>query len=437
MPFTVTMPKLSPTMEEGTIAKWHKQEGDYVEAGELLIEVATDKATVEHNAFDPGYLRKILISEGESAKTNQPIAVFTEEENESIEDYEPEGIGPKKVEKAQKPAQEKELKEEKKEASSEEKKELTQMAKPRFVPFPAPEKYEFPYEREKRFERQRSSPLARKLAAEKGLDISAVKGTGPNGRVMSRDLTKAPTLPAFQSGSSTTPKTSPGSFHEESLTPMRKAIAKRLQESKTFIPHFYVRTRVDADALVMIREQLKSAGAKITYNDFVIRASALALRQHPQVNSGFNTENDTLIRFDSIDISVAVTLQEGLITPIIRHADYKALSEISAESKYLAAKAREHKLLPEEFQGGSFTVSNMGMFEVTDFQAIINPPQSAILAVGAIHEEPVVKNGSIVVGKTLYITLSVDHRVIDGVAAAQFIQEIKHYLEHPALLMDI
>jgi pyruvate dehydrogenase E2 component (dihydrolipoamide acetyltransferase) len=231
------------------------------------------------------------------------------------------------------------------------------------------------------------------------------------------------------------PEIAPGTFEEEPLTPMRKAIARRLQESKTFIPHFYVSQEVNAEALESCHRQLKNGGLKVSFNDFAIRACALALREHPHVNSGFNSVNSTTIRFKTIDISVAVTLPEGLITPIVRHADYKNLGQISSEVKSLAERARHGKLQREDYVGGSFTVSNLGMFGVTDFSAIINPPQAAILAVSAIEEKAVVRSGMVVPGKTLMITLSCDHRVIDGVDAAKFVKTVQKYLENPSLLL--
>lgn len=432
MPFTVTMPKLSPTMEEGVIAKWHKKEGDKIEPGELLMEVSTDKATVEHNALDPGYLRKVLVQEGESAATNEPIAIFTENKDESLEGYEPEGVS------SSTPPQEKEAAPPEKEPIQEEKpkKQPSEgLPKPLFVPTPPLENYSFNFPREKTSSLTPASPLARKLAAEKRIDLSSVKGTGPKGRVMSRDLDLGQSTAHGTIHRNEMPELTPGTYEEEQLSPMRKVVGQRLQEAKTFIPHFYVRTEVDAEELFSLREQLKNEGIKFTYNDFVIKACSYILTKHPEINSGYNTQNDTLIRFKTIDISVAVTIDGGLITPIIRHADYKAVGEISAEMKTLAKKARDGKLEPHEYQGGSFTVSNMGMFDVTDFQAIINPPQAAILAVGAIQDRPVIKNHSVAPGKIMNLVLSVDHRVVDGVAAAKFLQDLKNILENPAVLV--
>jgi len=389
MTFIVTMPKLSPTMETGTIAKWHKKEGDQVAAGDLLLEVSTDKATVEHNALDPGYLRKILVQEGQEAAVNQPIALFTEKVDEPVsvpeETAHPQTGAPKPSQEASAPAA--------------------------ATPPPPPV--------EVKGERLLISPLARKLAKEQGINTTQIKGTGPGGRIVSRDLA--------QKGEMKT--------QEIALTPMRKVISQRLQQAKSTIPHFYVEQTIQADALVDFREQLSHLGTKVSYNDCVVKASALALREHPQVNSGFNASNQTLIQFGSIDISVAVSLPEGLITPIVFQADKKELQQISTEVRTLAVKAKENKLEPREFQGGSFTISNLGMFGITRFSAIINAPQACILAVGGIIDTPIIKNGAIVPGKVMTLTLSCDHRVVDGVAGAKFLKTLQNLLENPAHLL--
>lgn len=426
MPFTVTMPKLSPTMDEGTIAKWHKKEGEFVDAGDLLLEISTDKATVEHNALDPGWLRKVLIKEGESAIVNQPIAIFTEKKEESINGYQPEG----EMMKKEAPKATATVASEKQEAAP----AKTQMMQPTFAP-EAPLKEGFAFPREPMEGRAKASPLAKKLAKEKGLDLSSVEGTGPNKRIMSRDLDLAQTKGKVSFAHREVPSEPAGSYEEEALTPMRKVIAQRMQEAKTFIPHIYVTQEVNAIPFVQIREQLAQGDLSISFNDLFIRACALALREHPMVNSGFHSGNHTIIRFKTIDISVAVNVPAGLITPIIRHADYKSVGEISVEIRELARRAKEGKLEAHEYRGGSFTLSNMGMYGITDFQAIINPPQAAILAVGGIQEKPVVKDGEIAVGKTVFLTLSVDHRVVDGAAASFFLKTLKIYIENPALLL--
>lgn len=426
MPFTVTMPKLSPTMEEGTIAKWHKKVGDKVLSGDVLVEVATDKATVEYNALDTGYLRKILVNEGGPAIVNQPIAIFTEKANESIEGYKPEGAMPTAAVKAAP---------EKKAESLVAAAPTVSMQQPAFTPEAPLANYEFEFPTGGPASRVPASPLAKKLAREKGLDLHTVKGSGPGGRVTSKDLDLAQPDQTVSFGKRDMPQIAPGSYEEKALSPMRKVIAQRLQQAKTYIPHIYVRQEIDAVPLFEAREQLKKGNLKITYNDFVIRAVALALRDFPVANSGFDSVNQAIIQFQTIDISVAVSVEGGLITPIIRHADYKNLGEISVEVKELAVRARAGKLKPEEYKGGSFTISNLGMFGVTDFAAIINPPQSCILAVGGIEDAPCVKNGVVVAGKRMNLVLSADHRSVDGAEAAQFLKAVQKYLESPALLL--
>lgn len=427
MPFTLTMPKLSPTMEEGTIAKWRKKEGDFVKAGEVIFEVATDKATVEHAVLDSGYLRKILVKDGGSAIVNQAVAIFTEKKDESIEGYKPEGDVPKTAAAAAP-----------KESAPTAKAAPTTVAgpaQPAFRPEPPLKGYHFTRSTAAMEAHVPASPLAKKLAKEKGIDLTTVKGTGPGHRIVSRDLELGqPNLPVTF-GRHEAPSVTPGTFEEEALTPMRKTIASRLQAAKQFIPHFYVTMDIKCEKLLDLREQLKELGLRVSVNDLVIRAAALALREHPEINSGFDTEQQKTIRYKTIDISVAVTIPDGLITPIVRHADYKNVGEISAEVKMLASKAKEGKLAREEYAGGSFTISNLGMYGVTDFVAIINPPQAAILAVSAILDKPVVQDGQVVPGKLMSLTLSADHRVIDGVAASLFLKTIQRFLEQPAGLL--
>lgn len=431
MPFTVTLPKLSPTMESGSIVKWHKAVGDHVDADEMILEIATDKATVEYNALDAGWLRKILVKEGEEASVNQPIAIFTEEKNESIEGYQ---VPQRKEENAEDVhvvsednSPSKIVKEPKTVGSG--------IVQPTFIPEPPLQDYQFDKPSGAVENRVLASPLAKKIAKEQGLDLTTVKGSGPNERIMSRDLERAQRTGVAAFGHRDMPRDVPGTYEEESLTPIRKVIGQRLQEAKMFVPHFYVRQTIDAMPLLMMRNQLSTFETKASFNDYIVRACALALREHPEINSGFNSTNQTILRFKTIDISVAVTVNGGLITPIIRHADYKNVGEISLEIKALAKRAKDGKLEAHEYKGGSFTVSNLGMYGVTDFQAIINPPQAAILAVSGILDAPVVKNGEVVAGKTMNLTLSADHRVIDGVAAAQFLKTLQKYLENPAILL--
>lgn len=433
MPFTLTMPKLSPTMEGGTIVKWHKKEGDTVKGDDLLFEVTTDKATVEYHALDGGFLRKILIHENEEALVNQALAIFTEEKDESIEGYEPEKIREEKKETES-------FKEEvisegepliNESVSSAKEKGIVQ---PIFPVEPPLESYSFEFETSMKSHRL-VSPLAKKLARDKRLDLTTVKGSGPNGRVMSRDLDLAKSDAAPPLYTHQTPTQIPGSYDEETMSPMRKVIGQKLQASKTFIPHFYVQQDIDVLPMIESREQLKVNGVKVTFNDFVMRATALALREHPVVNSGFDNVKNVIVRFKTIDIALAVSIEGGLMTPILRHVDYKTLREISVEVKHLVSVAKEGKLKAHEYRGGSFTVSNLGMFGIHDFQAVINPPQVSILAIGGVRECPVIKNGQIVPGKRMMVSLSSDHRVVDGADAAKFLKTFQKLLENPAILL--
>lgn len=431
MPFTLTMPKLSPTMEEGTITKWVTKEGDKIRAGDILFEVATDKATVEHAALDDGFLRKILIQNGGEATVGQPIAIFSLEQTEDISSYQPEGIAPQREEKE---PEEKAVVQEEKPVQEKIEVRSTPMQQPGFAPEPPLENYVFPFPCSKNGATA-ASPYAKKLAEEKGIDLSTIKGTGPRGRIESRDLALAPATGSLFFGRKESLDLPPGSYEEESLTPMRKAIATRLQQAKSFIPHFYVTHTIQAEPIIALREQLKMGGVKITVNDLIVRATALALREHPVINSGFNSVSQKIIRFKTIDISIAVTVAEGLITPIVRQADYKNLGQISAEIRQLAEKAKAGKLAREEYVGGSFSISNLGMFGISSFRGIVNPPQGAILCVGGIEEKAVVRQGVVVPGKEITLSLSADHRVIDGSDGAKFLKSLQTLLENPALLL--
>ncbi|MDR3623771.1 MAG: dihydrolipoamide acetyltransferase family protein [Chlamydiales bacterium] len=431
MPFTFTMPKLSPTMTEGTIAKWLKKEGEFIEANEVFVEIATDKATVEHAALDEGWLRKILVQAGDEVPVNQSVAIFTEKKDESIEGYVPEGIAPVKNGSV---TTEKEsltsiIKENKPQPTTAAFKETLFAIEP-------PIDVEGPWSTsidEKG--RVKASPLARKLAKEKNLDLATATATGPGGRVTSKDLATAQMDAGAVFGSNKHPDIPSGTYEEEKLSPLRKVLAERLQQAKMFVPHFYVGVEIDVSALVALRDQLKNHDIKVTYNDLILKAAALVLRKHPGINSGFNAANNTIVRFKTIDISVAVSFEGGLITPIVRHADFKNVGQIASEVKFLADKARNGKLQPHEYKGGSFTISNLGMFGVDTFTAIVNPPQAAILAVGGIMDKPVVKAGAVVPGKLLNLILSADHRVIDGSASAAFLKELQHVLENPSILL--
>ncbi|MGR3973985.1 MAG: dihydrolipoamide acetyltransferase family protein [Candidatus Rhabdochlamydia sp.] len=430
MPFTLTMPKLSPTMEEGVIVKWCKQENDFIAIGDTLFEIATDKATVEHASLDEGYLRQILIFQGESAQVNQAVAILTETLQESIAGYAPQGILPQVKEVSSGAVgQEKEAEEVKAILTP----SVGSLAQPVFKPEEPLASYTF--YRHQPSSRVAASPLAKKLAKDKGIDLTTVRGTGPLNRILSRDLDQGqPDLPVTF-GRIESPQDLPGSFEEEGLSPMRKTIASRLQAAKTFIPHFYVSVEIRCEKLLAIKDQLKVMGLKVSVNDLIMRAAALTLREHPKVNSGFDSEHNKIIRFKTIDIAIAVSIPDGLITPIIRHADFKNVGELAKELRKLALLAKEGKLSREEYMGGSFTLSNLGMHEVSDFIAVINPPQAAILAISSILSKPVVENDLVVPGKMMTLTLSADHRVIDGVDAALFLKTLKKYLENPAALL--
>jgi pyruvate dehydrogenase E2 component (dihydrolipoamide acetyltransferase) len=416
MPFFLNMPKLSPTMEVGTLAKWHKKVGEFVEVDELILEIATDKATLEYNALEEGFLRKILAKEGETVKVNDPIAIFTETKEESIENF-----NVPKVEEI--PVIE--------EKTEEVQKVVVQKNQVHFAPQPPLENYRFKEERLS----LKASPLAKKMAKENGLDLTSVKGSGPGGRVIAKDLETAAKSSTLNFNRKELPDVAPGTYEEEPLTPMQKVMGQRLQDAKSFIPHFYVTVTLDVKPLITMREELSAMGIKLSINDFIVRATALALRESPTINSGYHAKNETIVRFKTVDIAIAVSLKEGLITPIVRHADYRSVQEISQEIRSLALRAKEGKLLPEEYQGGSFTISNLGMYGVSAFAAIINPPQAAILAVSAILDAPVLKEGQVVAGKIMHLTLSSDHRVIDGVAAAKFLSLLKKYLQAPSILL--
>ncbi len=430
MPFTLTMPKLSPTMEEGTIVKWKKKVGDFIKADDVVFEVATDKATVEHTALDDGFLRVILIPEGKEARVNQAIAVLTATKDEDVSSYKPEGLI-----MIEKPALVAAVKQEAGEERQSTVSSAPAPSQPSFVPEAPLKEFEFPFPIGPEGTHVKASPYAKKLAQEKGIDLSTVKGSGPHQRILARDIPLGQTGGIVAFGSREMPTLPPGSYEEESLSPMRKVIAQRLQQSKSWIPHFYVSQEMNAEGMITVREQLKAGGIKITFNDLVIRATALALKEHPEVNSGFNSVSGSIIRFKTIDISVAVSVEAGLITPIIRHADYKNLGQISVEVRALAEKAKTNKLQREEYVGGSFTISNLGMFGISEFNGIINPPQAGILCVGGIEDKAVVREGQVVPGKVITFTLSADHRVIDGADGARFMKTLQRFIENPSLLL--
>ncbi len=429
MPIEILMPALSPTMEEGTLAKWLVKEGDSVSSGDLLAEIETDKATMEFEAVDEGVVGKILIAEGsEGVKVNEVIAVLLED-GESADD-----IGT-----ASAPAP-------KTEAAPEAKAEPDAPASA--TPAPAAPKADG--------KRIFASPLARRIAAQKGLDLSAIKGTGPHGRIVKADVEKAEAAPAAkpQAAASAAPAgtamaSGPSSdtvakmyadreYEEVALDGMRKTIAARLTEAKQSVPHFYLRRDIELDALLAFRSQLNKTleprGIKLSVNDFIIKACALALQQVPDANAVW--AGDKMLSLKPSDVAVAVAIEGGLFTPVLKDADMKSLSALSTEMKDLAARARERKLAPHEYQGGSFAISNLGMFGIDNFDAIINPPHAAILAVGAGAKKPIVgTDGEIKVATVMSTTLSVDHRVIDGALGANLLNAIKDNLENPMAML--
>ncbi|MBF5051242.1 Dihydrolipoyllysine-residue acetyltransferase component of pyruvate dehydrogenase complex [Candidatus Clavichlamydia salmonicola] len=417
----IKVPKLSPTMTSGTVVKWHKNISDFIASGELIAEIATDKATVEYHAFDEGFLRHQFVKVNETMKIGDPFFILSETTNEDFS-----------LEVFIKPQETITLSEKEILSPSAEKSIPTPSYVPvSFSPEPPLEKYSFPYSGTT----SHASPAARYFAKQNNLDLYDLKGSGPGGRVILQDLKHAKPISLLKFGNKKLPTILPGTFVELPLSPMQKIIAERLQSSKTHIPHFYIKQTVNASPLTSLITQLKTASIKLSINDFIVKATALSLRDHPDMNAGFNAKNETLISFQTIDIAIAVAIPEGLITPIVRHADYKNVSDISIEIKTLAEKAKQGKLQPEEFKGGSFSISNLGMTGISEFSAIINPPQAAILAIGSIEDRPCIENGSIKIGKEMILTLSIDHRVVNGKAAALFLKTVQKYLENPALLL--
>jgi pyruvate dehydrogenase E2 component (dihydrolipoamide acetyltransferase) len=434
MPINVLMPALSPTMTEGKLARWLKKEGDAVKSGQVLCEIETDKATMEVEAVDEGTLGKILVAAGtEGVKVNAPIAVILEEGESAASAAAPAPASAPAPAVAAAPAP---------------------AAAPSARPVAAPVADAG---------RVFASPLARRMAEQAGLDISAIRGSGPNGRIVKADIDAAraggqagrkPAAAAATAAPSAAPAAAalaPAAVSAASLaaigphklvplSSMRRVIARRLTESKQQVPHFYLTVDCVIDRLLAGRAALnakspeKGPGAfKLSVNDFVIKAVAVALRQVPAANASYS--DDGILMWDAVDVSVAVAIPGGLITPIIRKADAKGLAQISNEMKDLAARAKDGKLKPEEFQGGGFSISNLGMFGIKEFGAVINPPQGAILAVGAGEQRPVVKDGALAIATVMSCTLSVDHRVIDGAVGAEFLAAFKRIVEDPLAML--
>ena len=425
MATNILMPALSPTMTEGTLTKWLKAEGDKIRAGDVIAEIETDKATMEVEAVDDGVLGKILVADGtEGVKVNAPIAVLIEPGEAVSASAAPPPAQPA----AAKPSP------------------AVALPAPAVAPAPvAPAVNGHAPESDRVF----ASPLARRMAKQAGIDLSGIKGSGPGGRIVKADieatqtgrtqLAAAPARALSQTPAApAAPITAPHRLVPNSS--MRKVIARRLAESKQTVPHFYVTMDIEIDALLKLRADLNAKSPKdgpgafkLSVNDLVIKAAAITLKRIPMVNASWTDAN--IVVFDDVDISIAVSIPDGLITPIVRRADQKGLAAISNEMKDLAARAKTGKLKPEEFQGGGFSISNMGMYGVTSFSAIINPPQAAILAVAAGQQRPVVKGGQLAIATVMTCTLSVDHRVVDGALGAEWMAAFKSVVEDPLSLM--
>ena len=448
------MPALSPTMTEGNIARWLKKEGDEVHSGDIIAEIETDKATMEYEAVDEGRIGKIIVPEGaQGIKVNQPIAVLLEEGEDpsSLTQFSAAPSSAKPASRVEAPPASVEPKTEPPPAPA---------AQP---PQPAPPRPSANGQEGRIF----ASPLARRMAQHAGIDLTAVRGSGPNGRIVKADIDRAlaapgapqeavpgarpagrPTIPAVPPAATPSPSISAPVFAKEQVlalagnppysekphSSMRRVIARRLAESKQTVPHFYLTVDCAIDELLKIRKELNGkTETRISVNDFVIRAAALALRKVPAANASWS--DDAILLWERVDIAVAVALDDGLITPIVKAADQKGLAQIAKETKDLAERARTGKLKLEEFQGGTFSISNLGMYGVREFAAVINPPQGCILAVGAGEERPVARGGQLAVATVMSCTLSCDHRVVDGAVGAQFLAAFRKLVEDPLTML--
>lgn len=432
MAIKIEMPKLSDTMEEGVIAKWNVSEGDDVSSGDIIAEVETDKATMEVEAFDDGKVLKILVDEGDAVPLGGLMAVLGED-GEDISDI-LDGAGSADSSGGSSDnGQESDEKSDKKDSD--------------FDPvFGDLDKKDTASDNGSSGSstsgtsdgRIKASPLARKIAEDKGIDLSSVNGSGPDGRIIKKDIEN------YQPSQSTATETSAPAAKQNfstiesndvKISQMRKTIARRLSESKFNNPHFYETIDIDMKASVAARKSINDQNddVKISFNDIVVKACAVALTRHQAINSSWL--GDIIKEHGDVHVAVAVAIDEGLMTPVIRHADQKGLAQISAETRELAGKARDRKLQPEEMEGSTFTISNLGMFGIEEFTAIINPPNACILAVGAIRDVPVVENGEVVPGKRMKVTLSSDHRVVDGAKAAEFLNTVKQLIENPLSML--
>lgn len=413
------MPKLSDTMTEGVVAKWNKKVGDKVKSGDILAEIETDKATMEFESYLDGTLLHIGVPQGQTAPVDSLLAIFGKEGEDISKLLAESASAAPKAEAVASP-------------KTEEPKAQAQVAKaPAAVPAaaaPAPVPAPAPVSTNGRV---KASPLAKNLAEEKGIDLGRVRGSGPDGRVTKADVE------GFTGGGMSFAGPQVERFTEVAVSQMRKTIAKRLAESKFTAPHFYLTIELDMSRAIGAREAINAhiAPDKISFNDMVIKAVAVALKQNPKVNSSWLGDR---IRYNEhVHIGVAVAVEDGLLVPVVRFADGKPLRAIGAEVRDLANKAKEKKLQPAEWEGNTFTISNLGMFGIEEFTAIINPPDACILAIGGIMEKPVVKNGQIVAGHTMKVTLSCDHRVVDGATGATFLNTFKQMLEEPALMLGV
>lgn len=417
----ITMPRLSDTMTEGTVASWLKKEGDKVEEGDILAEIETDKATMEFESFYSGTLLKIGVGEGESASVDALLAIIGPkgiDVSGIAENFKKSGKSSNKKESAS------EDKKEEKETSDTDSKKEPPSAKA------SEEKGKSESSQTTNEGRIFVSPLAKKLAEEKGINLRQVRGSGENGRIVKSDIENY--QPAAGGGQAYIP-VGTESFEEVKNSQMRKTIAKRLAESKFTAPEYYLTVELDMDHAIASREAINAdPDVKISFNDMVIKACAMALRKHPQVNSQWTPEATRIAKH--IHIGVAVAVDEGLLVPVLKFADQMTFSQIGAQVKELAGKARNKKITPQEMEGSTFTVSNLGMFGITEFTSIINQPNSAILSVGAIVQKPVVKNGQIAVGNTMTVTLACDHRTVDGATGAKFLQTLRQYIENPVTM---
>jgi pyruvate dehydrogenase E2 component (dihydrolipoamide acetyltransferase) len=417
----VRMPKMSDTMTEGVVVKWHKQVGDAVKSGELVAEIETDKATMEFESYSAGTLLYQGVQEGKAIPVDGILAVM----GKPGEDFKA------LLEEANKQAAEV--------AKPTEKKTEAPAPKPAAAPAPAPKPAPVSAPAvaaptSNGTDRLKASPLAKKLAQDRGIDLSMLKGSGDHGRIVRRDIEWFKPGSFVQSGTMAPGTITEERYEEVAVSQMRKTIARRLSESMFTAPHFYLTMDIDMDEAIKAREAVNQvASVKVSFNDFVIKACAAALRQHPAVNSSWLGDR---IRYNQhINIGVAVAVEEGLLVPVVRYADGKTLSQISTEVRDYAQRAKDKKLQPADWEGNTFTISNLGMFNIEEFTAIINPPDACILAVGAIKQVPVVKNGAIVPGNIMRVTLSCDHRVVDGVVGSKFLNTVKVLLENPVILL--